>query len=605
MVNSFIEQLKLVIKGNESAFEKLIQITHIENFYCLFISGFFLTIGFNYGVYLFYKNIHHFSKSDNQYENDDRTRSKNLIWVSLYFFSLTIISYIKIIPHFFTKIFAASGDSYNHYARLVESKRILLDPDASIFHWPGIFFPDGLTAFDGPPTLYNDLIHLMLEPLIGSIGVYNLIHMSTFILAGVFSYMLALEITKSKESALFTSTLYAFSSYHVFSSNLWLNITHIELFPLIIWAYIKANKSKNSKKFIIISSLAMTVLGYQSLYFTFMTYIIIAIFYISPNLKNLKKLIINSISIIISILFLSFWLIPMLKDPSMGKQHYMPHMYFNLDLFRAFVGSKAYLFNDYKVYSPFIGLPILILAILSLIKKLNTKYINYGFITLLILSMGSLLKFNNELLPIIGPEIILTFLPALKSIRSTDRYIIFLMIPLAIMAYNAIFYFIKKRAIRISFLIILVMINFPLHQDTIDVSAPEIYSKIPIPPKKDFGILELPLNYQSYWMWRAEHQYEIVYGYLFIRGKKDKLFHQLHQNIMNNEKINLDDLKKRNIKFIISHNGWYENLYAKTFGYPSRLNKKYNGLTSYFSKQDIGKIKFIESIGNSYLYQIE
>tara|TARA_B100000886_G_scaffold327020_1_gene274069 strand:+ start:49 stop:381 length:333 start_codon:yes stop_codon:yes gene_type:complete len=106
-------------------------------------------------------------------------------------------------------------------------------------------------------------------------------------------------------------------------------------------------------------------------------------------------------------------------------------------------------------------------------------------------------------------------------------------------------------------------------------------------------------------MWRAGHRHHVVYGYLFIRGKKDKLFYKIHQSIIRNKKLSVSDLATSGIRYIVSHRTVHENLYADLFGAPKRINKEYKGISDYIEQEDINKLHLHSFHGNSYLYEIK
>ena len=604
MVVKFLNQLKPILTKNQNVIDIVNNISQVQDFYPIIFITLVSTFILNYLFFILFKNVKKYSTIDGiTFEKTRLFSFKELSVIFSFYLTLTILAYIKVILKINSHIFAIGGDSFNHYARLVESKNILTNKNLSIFHWPGIFFPDGLTAFDGAPTLINDVIYLTLSPFFNSLFIYNFIHLSTYPLAGLFTYILVKEVTKKMDLAFFSGAIFAFSQQHIHASHLWLNITHIELIPLIIWLYIQLKKPDLLK--IILTSLILTILGYQSLYFIFFIYMFIGLFFLLPEInKNKKLFLINLTPILISLAFLSFWLIPMLKDPTVEKSKYMPHIFFNADLAKVFFGTSI-IFNDFKTNPQFIGFPILVAAILSMIKKLNSYTINIVFLFLSIIALGTTLRINGDLIPSILPEIFLTILPAYKSMRSTDRYMMFLMIPLSIMAFNTINFYIKNKYLKIGILFFLFITQFSFNDQIINVNPPEIYSQIPEKPNDDFGIIEFPLNNPMYWMWRATHKYNIVYGYLFIRGRKDKFFHQLHKKIINNEFISIAELKEKKVKYIISHIGNQENLYADIFGNPSRENKQYFGVEQYINNSDLKNLKKINEINNKILYLIE
>ena len=95
--------------------------------------------------------------------------------------------------------------------------------------------------------------------------IYNLIHLHLYISRDLLLHS-RIRASKDKLKSYFVGFIYAFSHLHYFAAHLWLNITHIELIPLIIYLYIKLNKGI-LKSITISLCLILTILGYESLYF--------------------------------------------------------------------------------------------------------------------------------------------------------------------------------------------------------------------------------------------------------------------------------------------------------------------------------------------------
>lgn len=593
MFYQFLEQTKPILKASISYSEKIFQIIQLPSFYPIFAIGFIGSIFVNY---LIIKQIYCLIKESKKISwNLEKTHFtfKECGLIIVGFTLMTIALYHKIIFKINQEIFANGGDSFNHYARLKNSKEILTNSKLSIFHWDGIFFPDGLTAFDAPPTLYNDLIHLFLSYFVNSILIYNLIHLSTFVLAGFFTYLLARELKYSKSTSFFSGALFSFSQYHLFAAHLWINITHIELIPLILFLYVRADKNKYSIKDKLIITIALTALGNQSLYFYFMLLFYLSLIFLVVKKITLKKVLDYFIPIFISLILMSYWLIPMVNDPTIEKTPYIPHFSYTLDIFKMIFGDSSILiFNNYSKNPIFIGLPIFLFSIYCFIKSKN-YFLRLNILFLFVMGLGSFLKFNDSLYPIVLPEIFISILPIYKSIRATERYLIFLIIPIGLLLGN---YFESNnicKKIKYPLMIFILVSIWQIPDHSINVKPPLIYQKIPTKPDPNVGVLELPLNRPYYWMWQAEHHHPIVYGYLFIRGKKNKLFHEIRKDIVIKETIDLDRLKIKGVKYIISHHNVYESLYAEELGFPQRKDKLFKGIKQYISTEEMNKLELL------------
>ena len=235
---------------------------------------------------------------------------------------------------------------------------------------------------------------MAFSPILSSIQIYNLIHLSTFILGGLFAYILIKEITKDSKIGLFCGFIFVFGQQHIHAAHLWLNITHIEYIPLAVFFYLRLIKETKSRiKYHLCTAITLTIIGYQSLYFYFMLSMFLTFIGISIYKKNIFQQKTLSLPLILSSLLMLPWLLPMLGDPTVEKGSYTPHIFFNTDLLNTILPSGSSLFlNSFETNNIYIGLLMSGLIIIGLFKVKNQPLTKLILFLLLVFSCGSFLR---------------------------------------------------------------------------------------------------------------------------------------------------------------------------------------------------------------------
>ena len=233
MIYQFLKDARLIYKSSPGVKEAIVEIIsqYPGNISIIVISSLIFNLGL---IFLLKKYWAATKRSVVDYLNSaNKTYSKKeIIYVLSTGFLLSLLTYIKVITKFFSQVIAEPGDAYNHFARLKESKNLILSPDRSYFHWDTIFHPQGLSAFDGDITYYVDFIHLLLSPFIESNIIFNLIMFSTYSLSFLFCYLLSRELNQNKFISLFTAYIFTFSHFHFKASLLWINLVNVQFIPL-------------------------------------------------------------------------------------------------------------------------------------------------------------------------------------------------------------------------------------------------------------------------------------------------------------------------------------------------------------------------------------
>lgn len=133
---------------------------------------------------------------------------------------------------------------------------------------PYILHPYGV-----PYHRYGDLapISVLLLPVIRTLGptfTYNLSLLLAFILSGYFTFLLVRNITGSWKAGFLSGVFFSFSAYHFSRFGGQLNLMHIEWFPLLLFAIKKAIDTQKAGYFAL-AGVAYTLMFLSSGYYAY------------------------------------------------------------------------------------------------------------------------------------------------------------------------------------------------------------------------------------------------------------------------------------------------------------------------------------------------
>ncbi|MBM3249787.1 MAG: YfhO family protein [Candidatus Omnitrophica bacterium] len=150
---------------------------------------------------------------------------------------------------------------------------------------------------------------------------YNINIILSFLLAGIFAYLLVFYLTKSWVCALFSGAIYALCPYHFARAWQHLGLSHIEFFPLFILGLIRLRDDPRLKNILLVS-LSLFLIFCFDFYYAYFALIIAAVFILFLLFNRLKKKVERvfttlralTIAVIICILLLLPVILPIVKD---------------------------------------------------------------------------------------------------------------------------------------------------------------------------------------------------------------------------------------------------------------------------------------------------
>lgn len=128
---------------------------------------------------------------------------------------------------------------------------------------------------------------------------YNIEVISSFILSGLFAYMLMLLVLADFKAAVFCGIIYAFSPYHFARAWQHIGLTHIQWIPLYVYALLKMRGVTGSAKKVTFLSLALFLVAsfdYYYLYFMLIATFLFWTYSLTMDRSNGKRLTVNLIS---------------------------------------------------------------------------------------------------------------------------------------------------------------------------------------------------------------------------------------------------------------------------------------------------------------------
>lgn len=125
---------------------------------------------------------------------------------------------------------------------------------------------------------------------------YNIEVISSFVLSGLFVYLLMLLVSADSKTAVFSGIIYAFSPYHFARAWQHIGLTHVQWIPLYIYALVKMRENTGNTKKIMFLSLTLFLVAsfdYYYLYFMLIATVFFWVYCLAMNRRDSKRLTVN------------------------------------------------------------------------------------------------------------------------------------------------------------------------------------------------------------------------------------------------------------------------------------------------------------------------
>lgn len=131
-------------------------------------------------------------------------------------------------------------------------RRSLLETHTNPYQSTFIFYPYGVSLYLHTFSPYNLIIGLPLQLLFGLIPAYGLLELSTFILAPYGGYLLARHLVKNEAAALFGGAVYGFCAYHYVELLMdQMNLVALQWLPFFILFLIKTEQATTRRELLV------------------------------------------------------------------------------------------------------------------------------------------------------------------------------------------------------------------------------------------------------------------------------------------------------------------------------------------------------------------
>jgi hypothetical protein len=174
---------------------------------------------------------------------------------------LTVIMTWPVTARLNTHLIGTGDDSWVHYWNNWWVKRVL-QQGGDVFYTPLLFHPTGVSLLHHNFAWVNIALWLLLEPFVGGIAAYNLVHLLHIPLCGAAMFLLARRLARSHTIAFVCGLIYAFWPYRMLDVN-HPNLISTEVFPLFMLALLRLFQDGRPVRDGVIAGVLLALIGYM------------------------------------------------------------------------------------------------------------------------------------------------------------------------------------------------------------------------------------------------------------------------------------------------------------------------------------------------------
>lgn len=473
---------------------------------------------------------------------------RTLLRVLILYSGLTLIMTYPLVLNLRTHV-PGGGDVWQNIWLLWHTKFALFDPVESLYYTNYLFYPTGTPLI--PMSLYNQLLSVPLQYVFSLSLTYNILFLSSFVLAGTTSFYLIKYFTNNNYAAFLGGLVYAFAPNtlaHALGHMEAITTGWIPLYVLFLFKLMEEkNGIKEETKSAFLASLGLILVAASDLVYMMFTIIFTGFFIVYWIFKKKSLIFLKSRKFIIFYVFFLIGILPftlpLIQVALSGQNFLKPQIgesviysadivgFFIPAAYHSFFGSYTAPYVNQFTGNPaenttFLGYTVIILIIYAFIKlkEQNINFWKTSFIFTFLLSLGPVLHIMGKYLfngiPVPMPYSILYFtIPFLQNARTIVRIDVLVMLSAAILVGYAISHIIvslndnKKKITIIAFSLIILfefmVIPFPLSK----IDEPEFYTNLSKDKTENITLVEVP------GLWNYEYGIKTMY-YQTIHGKK-------------------------------------------------------------------------------------
>jgi hypothetical protein len=181
--------------------------------------------------------------------------------VFLVYSLLTLVMTWPVVVRLDTHLVGNGDDMWVHYWNNWWVKQVL-QRGGDLYYTSLLFYPTGVSLLDQNFGWINIALWLVLEPLVGGIVAYNLVHLIHIPLCGLGMFALVRRLTKSDSAAFIGGLVFAFQPYRMLDTN-HPNLISTEVFPVLMLALLRLIEDDRPIRDGVIVGILIALIGYM------------------------------------------------------------------------------------------------------------------------------------------------------------------------------------------------------------------------------------------------------------------------------------------------------------------------------------------------------
>ncbi len=458
---------------------------------------------------------------------------------------------------------ASGGDAWGHLWTFNWVKEALQSGQNPYFT-DLLFYPDGVSLLYHNIAWLHIAAWLPLQALVGAEAAYSLIFLAIFALNGFATYLLAREITSSAPAAFIGGLIVAFWPYTLSHHN-HPNLILIAWIPLAL-LYLKRFFDQQQLRDAFFAAIFIALIGLSRWQLLIIGGLLIGLYVIYRLFTDKEARTVRVLGVLagmglLAVLIMAPLLAPVVTtqlarenpaelfvDEEMGQTdllaYLVPSRYHPLWGDAAFQLTEEFSVN--RVFVPFIGFTVLLLAIYGLVAGWpQSGFWLLAAVLYVLLALGPSLHINGRVIGLPMPYALIEDLFFIKIIRHPDRLNVILSIPVAILASIGIADLLRRTRRRArrraqrerwslalaAVIAILVLAEYIVSYPTFPVSIPDWYAELAQEPDQ-FGLLGIPMTPRAapdkaYMYYQTRHGKPLVEGH--VSRSPDDAFNFIEQ----------------------------------------------------------------------------
>jgi hypothetical protein len=474
--------------------------------------------------------------------------------IFLVYVSLTLVMTYPVVARLGTHLIGDGDDMWVHYWNNWWVRRVLRE-GGDLYHTNLLFHPTGVSLVHQNFAWVNIVLWLGLEPVVGGIAAYNLVHLVHIPLCGLTMFLLARRLTRSEAIAFVGGLIYAFLPFRMLDTN-HPNMISTEGFPLLMLVLLRLFEDKRPVRDGVIGGIVIALIGYMRwqllILGAFMTACYLLYVLVWEHERWTWRIVMGlALMTAVAVLLMAPGLYPYVREamreglavelyeltPEPGKQDFLSylvpqHQHLLSPLYdKVFVRySRA---AARHVYSAFLGHIVVGLAVVAVIgRRRGSKTRFWLGLTVLcfVLALGPYLRFNRilyEKIPL--PYQLVGWLPPVRMLGISLRFNALLGVPLAVLGASGagvLWEWIERRRWRFpldrslvfaALLGLLILVDYlSIPTATVSTHVPDFYYLLAEEPG-DFAVAGLPgkrHHTERYMFYQIVHNRPILGGHV-------------------------------------------------------------------------------------------